>query len=103
MKVLIPANTTQNIVIQPRFYPTSSIVLELINEATKEVLIISNTYTILNGVMTVEFDLTVVEGDRFQIKITEGVDVVYRNIAYSTDQDPQDFKLTDGIYVYAQV
>jgi hypothetical protein len=100
MKIIKPSVTAQSIVLDTRFYPKSSIVLELINEATEEVLIVDNTYITLNGVTTVSFDLDTLEGDRFQLKITEGNDVVYRNKAFCTDQDPQDYKLTDNRYIY---
>jgi hypothetical protein len=100
MKIIKPAATAQSIVLDTRFYPQSSIVLELINEATEEVLIVANTYITLNGVTTVSFDLDTLEGDRFQIKITEGNHVVYRGKAFCTDQDPQDYKLTDNRYIY---
>ena len=100
MKVLIPSNTSQSIVLEPRFYPTSAIVLELYNESTKETLTLVNSYFVVDGVMTVLFDLDTLEGDRFQIKIKEGVNVVYRGKAFATDQSPQDYKLSNGLYIY---
>lgn len=100
MKILIPSNTTQNMVIQPRFCPSSSVVLELMNEATNETLNVANTYVVLNGVMTVTFNLTTLEGDKYQVKILEGLNVVYRGKAFSTDQNPQDYELTEGRYIY---
>lgn len=100
MKILIPSNTTQNIVIEPRFYPTTSVVLELLNESTNETLTLVNTYVVLNGVMTITFDLTTLEGDKYQVKISEGTNVVYRGKAFSTDQVPQDYELIKDRYTY---
>lgn len=101
MKVLIPTNTTHNIVVEPRFYPTSSLVLELRNESNNDSQEVANSYIVTDGVMTITFDLTVFEGQRFQIKVTEGNKVVYRGKAFCTDQTVQDFKLTDNVYQYA--
>lgn len=100
MKVLIPSNTSQIMIIEPRFYPSSGIVLELYNEATKETLTIVNSYLVLDGVMTVLFDLETNEGDSYQVKILEGTEVVYRGKAFATDQVPQDYKLSNGLYIY---
>tara|TARA_R110000772_G_C13310212_1_gene439969 strand:- start:14893 stop:15198 length:306 start_codon:yes stop_codon:yes gene_type:complete len=100
MKVLLPSNTTHTIIIEPRFYPTSTIDIELYNEYTKEVSTPTITYVTTNGLTSCTFDLVVTEGQRFQIKILEGVNVVYRGKAYVTSQTTQDFELTKDTYVY---
>lgn len=100
MKVLLPTNTTHTIILEPRFYPTTTIGIEIYNEATQITVEPIISYSITSGVMSATFDLTAVEGDRFQLKILEGVNVVYRGKAFVTDQTPQDFKLTKNTYEY---
>lgn len=100
MKILIPSNITQNIVIKPRFYPSSDVVLTLLNEATNESYILDNTYITLNGVTTITFDFNTSEGNRYQVEVLEGVHVVYKGKAFSTDQNTQDYELTKGRYTY---
>lgn len=100
MKVLLPTETTHTIILEPRFYPTTTIGIEIHDEATQVTVEPSITYTITSGVMSVTFDLTVAEGDRFQLKIVEGLNVVYRGKAFVTNQTPQDFKLTNNTYEY---
>lgn len=101
MKVLLPSKTTHTIVIEPRFYPSSAINIELYNEVTKDVSTPSVTYVTTNGLTSCTFDLVVTEGQRFQLKILEGVNVVYRGKAFVTEQATQDFDLTKDVYVYA--
>ncbi len=100
MKVIDPTATTHNISMIPRFYPTTSVVVSIFNEASKVTVTPVNIYSILNGVFTVTFDFTFTDKDKHQIKITEGTNVVYRGKTITTSQDPQDFKLTDGLYLY---
>jgi hypothetical protein len=98
MNVVNPNNTTHEIVIIPRFYPESVIELSLYNEATQLTNIVANTYNIVDGKMFVEFDYTFTEGQSFQVTITEFDDVVYRGKIFATNQEPQDYKLTDNVY-----
>ena len=99
MKVVTP-NTTHTITLIPRFYPCNEVVVSLYNEVDRTTSTPDNTYYINNGTMNVSFDYTFVNKDKFQLKITEGDDVVFRGKIICTDQDTQEFKLTDGIYRY---
>lgn len=100
MKVLLPSNTTHSIVIEPRFYPTSTIDISIYNEYNKDVSTPSITYITTNGLTTCTFDLVVTEGQRFQLKIVEGSNVVYRGKAFATEQETQNFDLTKDVYTY---
>ncbi len=102
MKILNPDNTTHQIVLQPRFDPTGSIILSFTNEVDKVVSEVLNTYTFENGVMSISFDLTVLEGNRYFIKALENNSVIYRGRAFATSQIPQDYSLTKGKYIYAE-
>jgi hypothetical protein len=100
MNVVNPNNTTHEIVIIPRFYPTDNVNLFLYNETTQLQIDLNvvNSYTIVDGKMFVEFDYTFTEGQSFQVTITEFDDVVYRGKIFATNQEPQDYKLTDNVY-----
>jgi len=98
MIVVNPEDTTHNIVIIPRFYPTDAIVISLFNEATQQTSTPANTYSTTDGNTAIEFDYDFTENQNFQIKITEADEVVYRDKIFSTSQIPQDYKLTDNVY-----
>tara|TARA_R110000772_G_scaffold36098_4_gene86643 strand:+ start:2976 stop:3281 length:306 start_codon:yes stop_codon:yes gene_type:complete len=100
MKIVLPANASHDIDLIPRIYPTGAIVLALYNESTKVTTTPGNTYVIANGVLTVTFTKAFAEGDKYQIKITEGAVVIFRGKLLATAQTPQAYKLTDGLYFY---
>ena len=100
MKIVLPSDTTHNVTLIPRVYPTASVVWALYNEATKVTTTPSNTYATLNGETTVTFDSTFTEGDKYQIKMTEGADVIFRGKLLATEQTPQAYRLTNGLYFY---
>jgi len=99
--VIDPSNTIHTLSVVPRFYPSTNIVVELYNEATNVTTSPSNTYTITNGKVNITFTFTFLENDRHQLKVTEGTEVVYRGKTLTTSQEPQDFKLTNGLYTYS--
>lgn len=102
MKVVAPGTATSySLDLIPRFYPCTTVVVSLYNEADREVTTPTSTYSIVDGIMKVNFTYTFVNKDRYQIKITDTAsDVVYRGIVRCTDQETQDYKITNGIYVY---
>ncbi len=99
--VINPNNTTHTLNIVPRFYPDNDITVYLYNEASKVTETPVNTYNITNGKLNITFDFTFVDKDRHQIKIGEGERIVYRGKLVTTTQDPQDYKLTGGLYFYS--
>ncbi|HKK11862.1 MAG TPA: hypothetical protein VJ945_03465 [Flavobacteriaceae bacterium] len=100
MKVVLPADTTHNITLIPRFDTVNALTLSLYNEATKVSTTVSNSYLETDGNLVITFDFTFVEKDKYQIKILDGTDVLYRGKLIATTQEPQDYKLTDGRYTY---
>lgn len=102
MKILNPDNSTHTIVVQPRFDPVASLTFNLTNEVDNTENTILNTYTYISKVLSMTFDVDVLEGDRYAIEIKEGAKVIYRGKAFATSQTPQDYKLTEGKYIYAE-
>ena len=99
MKIVNTTDTTHNISLIPRYYPDSVLTFTLTNEATKVVEVVANTYTIENGVFTLIFDYTFTDKDKFNIKLEENT-IVYRGKLMVTDQETQEYKLTDNLYYY---
>lgn len=93
MKVVKPTNTTHDITLVPRFETLNALTLLLYNETPKVETTVPNTHVIVDGNLTITFDFTFAENDRFQIKISEGTEVVYRGKLIATEQDPQEFSL----------
>ena len=100
MKVVNPNDGSHTIQLIPRIYPFNSLVLELKDEQTKIAVIVTNTYIVSDGVMTINFDFDFTNKEKFEIKITENDNVVYRGKIIATTQDSQDFKLTKDLYFY---
>jgi hypothetical protein len=122
LKILYPINTTHTITLQPRFNPSGVFSLyfdnvnnyptdyslqdgegnDLLDGLTNilEVTPAQNTYTYINGVLNITFDLTVLEGDRFSLKVVEDGVVIYRGKIFCTGQDSEDYKLTKNKYIY---
>lgn len=100
MKILNPQNTTHTITLQPRFDPTTDLVLEFTNEVSKVTNVLVNTYIFASGVLTISFDLEVIESDRYSIEIKENSKVIYTGNAFCTSQNIQDYKLTKDKYTY---
>jgi hypothetical protein len=100
MKVLNPNNTTHEIDFIPRYYPIGSLVVNLYNEGKRTAENVANIYVVNDGIATISFDYTFLEGEKFQIKITEGLNVVYRGKITATSQDTQEFKATNNAYYY---
>lgn len=100
MIVLLPTNTTHEFNFIPRFIPSGELALELYNEATQQFQTIDNLYVYANGLVTITFDLNVFEKDKFQLKIFEGTDVIYRDKIFVTSQNTQEFKATKDHYYY---
>jgi hypothetical protein len=97
---LLPSNTTHVFNFIPRFIPSDDLTLELYNEATQQFQTIDNLYVYANGLATMTFDLNVFENDKFQVKISQGTDVIYRDKIFVTSQDTQEYKATKDHYYY---
>ena len=100
MKVVDTNNTTHNITLIPRFDTSNSLTLNFYNEASKVSETVANTHSLVDGYLTLTYDYTYTEGDKFQIEVLDGSEVVYRGKLISTTQEPQEYKLTNDLYIY---
>lgn len=100
MKLVNPIDTSHLIAIIPRQYSYTDLVLELYNEETQVSEIVDNTFSTLDGLLTIAFDYDFIDGQKFQIKITEDTEVIYRGKMFVTTQSPQTFKASNELYYY---
>ena len=100
MKIVNPNNASHSIKLIPRFYEITAITFDLYNEATQENTTVTNVFNVVAGILTLDFDFTFLEDDKYQIKLSENDVVIYRDKLHATSQEPQDYKLTKGLYDY---
>ena len=98
--VVIPTDTTHEIKLIPRVYPSNALIVTIANEFTEAETILSNVYYVENGYMFVMFDFDFTERDNYRLTISSDSDVIYRGNLFATAQDPQDFKLSQGVYLW---
>mgnify|MGYP003651489766 FL=1 len=96
--VMNPSNSTHTLSIVTRFYPDNELTVYLYNEATEVTTTPVNTYSVSNGKLKIDFTFTFLEKDRFQVKIEEENEVIYRGILFATSQEPQDYSESEGVY-----
>ena len=100
MKIVNPNNTNHEFKLIPRFYPSGEIVLSLKNESTSVETTVSNSYTISDGYLTLNFDFEFSNKDRFQFNLFGDNDIVYRGKIYATTEETQDYKQSTDVYRY---
>ena len=100
MIVLNPTDTTHGFNFIPRFIPSDELILQLYNETLQTTQTIDNTYVYLDGIITMTFDLDCTESQKFQVKILEATEIIYRDKIFVTSQDTQAFKATKDHYYY---
>jgi len=98
MKVVNPNNTTHTIQIIPRYYDFGTTVLTLTSLGTSTN--VTHTATTTNGITEIEFDFDFTERDKYEIKLTEGTEIVYRGQLFATEQETQDFNITVNYISY---
>ena len=100
MNVVNPNNITHELQIIPRFYPSGELVFTLYNEATQAETNVTIIYLLENGVFTFTFDFDFTDGNRFQFKILEGTEIVYRGKIIATTQETQNYLTDKNKYYY---
>ncbi len=102
MKIVNPINTNHEIIFIPRYYPTGDLTLYLTNETTKNVLTHVLTPITIDGYCYLNFDESFVNKEKYQIKITDSENIIFRGILFVTDQseDTQNYKTSKGVFTY---
>lgn len=101
MKVVNPELTTHTTVLIPRFETSSLVTFDLTNETTKETTSITvDTQDLTDGIMSITYDNTFTDKQKYEMKLYNAEGVVYRGKIIATTQETQDYKLTNGLYFY---
>lgn len=100
MKVVNPNNTNHDIKLISRVYPVDALDLLLYNESTQIETSVVNTYILQDGFLYLNFDFNFVEGDKFQIKILENTNVIYRGKLIATAEETQTYLNDNNEYYY---
>lgn len=100
MNIVNPTDTTHNLIVIPRYGSPTAIVFNLYNEETQVSEVVANTFSYLDGYLTVSFDYDFIDGQKFQIKLVDTSVVVYRGKLMATTQTPQTFKAANELYYY---
>jgi len=100
MNIVNPEDTAHELFIIPRYGLPIAVVFSLYNEETQVTETITNTFSYLDGYLTVSFDYDFIENQKFQIKLTDSGVVIYRGKLMATTQDPQTFKASNELYYY---
>lgn len=103
MIVVDSDSATHTTKIVPRFIPTTDVVYELYNESARVATEPTNTYVISDGILIVSYAFLFEKDSKYQVKITEGANVVFRGKLIAIDQSTQEYDPTDGLYTYSTI
>lgn len=105
MIIVNPDNTNHTISVVPRFdIKTGSGDLSMVItdsfKGESETLV--NTFDVAKGKLLVTFDYTFRSESRYDIAVTylNTLEVIYRGAAIATNQDTQEYKLTNNKFYY---
>ena len=101
MKILLPSTISHTIPIKPRVNVTDTLSVGIKNDSTGVSITTTPSYTLSHGIMLLTFNLTGLEGERFTVKLSQGIEVVYRCKLFFTAQAAQNYKITKNKYQYA--
>jgi hypothetical protein len=97
--VVNPNDTTHSIRVIPRYSPVGALTVSIFGKFDEITSNVTNTYTYLNGYLTIGFDYTFVERDNYRLTIVNNSAIIYRGYIFATSQNPQTFKLSENVYV----
>jgi uncharacterized protein YqkB len=104
MKILSPLAVNHEIVIIPRKYISSDVVLILKNEENDEILTHNMNPLTIEGYMYIPFTQSFLNNSNYQIKIFElrSNEIIYRGKLFITDQsnETQEYKITKDIFTF---
>lgn len=100
MKIVDFNNTNHTIRLVPRFYPSTTISVQLNNEVNGQSYATACTYVYENGFLDINFDFVFTSKDKFSFKLIENNNVVYRGKIFSTIEETQNYKQSTNLYEY---
>ena len=100
MNVVNPNNTTHTLTLIPRYYVSGTVDLFLYNGSTTEETTVSNLYLIEDGYLTITFDFTFLDRDKYQYKLASDSEIVYRGLIFATSEDTENYLTDNNTYTY---
>jgi len=109
MKIVSPNDEDHQITLIPRNNEQQGIILDIINDATKEVTTLNSTFTnfvsynYLDGIGYLDVTFNFEDKQKYTIKVYCSLNqdnVIYRGNVLSTTQETQDYKQTKDLYFY---
>ena len=100
MNVVNPENTTHTLILIPRYYLCGTVDLYLYNESTQVETNVTNLYLVENGYLTISFDFTFLERDKYQYKLVSDSDVMYRGLIFATSQEVDNYLTDNNTYTH---
>lgn len=100
MNVVNPNLPTHSINIIPRYYPSDLIILVLYNQATQQEENLGADYVLDNGILTFSFDFLFENNSKYQYKLIEDTEIVYRGKIIATTQETQNYLTDKDEYYY---
>jgi len=90
MKVINPNLTEHKIIFIPRRYELGTVELELRNETGNKLTVITDLLILgNNGVLSLTFDYTFTEGERYSFKLYDTDGVIYRGRLFVTTREEE--------------
>jgi hypothetical protein len=100
MKVLNSGTANYSIQFIPRVYSLDNTVLELTNIATKVVTTVSHTIAGDDGILSLQFTATFIEGERYKLNLYTSTDTLYMCQILITNQDTQEYNVSKNFIQY---
>ena len=100
MNVVNPENTTHTLTLIPRYYVCGTVDLYLYNESTQFETIVDNLYLLENGYLTISFDFTFLESDKYQYKLVSDSEIIYRGSIFATSQEVDNYLTDNNTYTH---
>ena len=97
--VVNPNDATHSIRVIPRYTPIGALTVSIFEKYSETLTEVSNTYTYVNGYLTIGFDYTFTERDNYKLTIVNDSQILYRGFIFATSQTPQTFKLSENVYI----
>jgi len=100
MNIVNPNDTAHELKIIYRFDIPQEIIFDLYNEETQVSETVTNLFSVSDGYLIVSFDYDFIDGQKFQIKLTDNDVIIYRGKLMATTQETQTFKASNELYYY---
>jgi len=100
MKVLSIGLANHEIKFIPRVYSLDNTVLQLTNMATKVITEVAHTIAGDDGILSLQFTATFVEGERYKLDLHTANDTLYMCQILITNQETQEYNVSKNYIQY---